>query len=160
LSDAFTDYKDVTKSCNPAVNAPERVEVPKKLTQAPYVMKRGAATTEKDNASNKHPRKEKMMPLQKTANVSQRVVDRHHVDIDIPQSSTQPRYINETATMSENIDDLVLGNHETSNGIQEIFINYTSFGEVYDHSTKIVNSFFSTIIVEKVFADTDPKTMI
>jgi hypothetical protein len=101
-----------------------------------------------------------MMPLQKTANVSQRVVDRHHVDIDIPQSSTQARYINETATMSENTDDLVLGNHETSNGIQEIFINYTSFGEVYDHSTKIVNSFFSTIIVEKVFADTDPKTMI
>jgi hypothetical protein len=35
LPDAFTDYKSVTKSWNPMVNAPERVEVPKKTTQAP-----------------------------------------------------------------------------------------------------------------------------
>jgi hypothetical protein len=35
LPNAFTDYKDATKSWNPAVNAPEKVEVPKKTTQAP-----------------------------------------------------------------------------------------------------------------------------
>jgi hypothetical protein len=61
--------------------------------------------------------------------------------------------------MSENPDDLVLGNHETSMGIQEISINYTSSGEVYDHSTTIVNPCFSTIIAENFLADPDPKTM-
>jgi hypothetical protein len=61
--------------------------------------------------------------------------------------------------MSENLDDLVLGNHETSKGIQEISINYTSSGEVYDRSSTIVNPSFSTIIAEHVFVDLDPKTM-
>jgi hypothetical protein len=41
LLDAFTDYKGVTKSWNHLVNAPERVEVSKKTTQAPSVVKRG-----------------------------------------------------------------------------------------------------------------------
>jgi hypothetical protein len=64
LSDAFTDYKGVTKSWNLAVNAPKRVEVPKKTTQAPSIVKRErVAQTKKDNAPNKHPRKEKMRPL-------------------------------------------------------------------------------------------------
>jgi hypothetical protein len=81
------------------------------------------------------------------------------VDIDIPQSSTQARYINETATTSKNPDDLVLGSHEMSNGIQEISINYISFGEVYNRNTTIVNPFFSTIIVEKVLVNPDPKIM-
>jgi hypothetical protein len=51
-----------------------------------------------------------------------------------------------------------LGNHE-SNGIEDISINYTSFGEVYDRSTTIVNSNFSTIIAESVLADLDLKTI-
>jgi hypothetical protein len=67
LPDAFTDYKGVTKSWNHMINAPEREEVPKKTTQAPSVVKRGrVAQTKKDNTPNKHPRKEKNMPLQKT----------------------------------------------------------------------------------------------
>jgi hypothetical protein len=46
------------------VNAPERVEVPKKPTQTPSVVKRGrVAQTKKDNAPNKHRIKEKMRPL-------------------------------------------------------------------------------------------------
>jgi hypothetical protein len=61
--------------------------------------------------------------------------------------------------MSENPDDLVLGNHETSIGIQEIFINYTSSEEVYDRSTTIVNPYFTTIIAKCVLADLDPKTI-
>jgi hypothetical protein len=45
-------------------------------------VKRGRiATTKKDNAPNKRPRKEKTRPLQKTMNVSQPMVDRHLVDI-------------------------------------------------------------------------------
>jgi hypothetical protein len=82
LPDAFTDYKCVTKSYNHTVNAPERVEVSKKITQAPFVVKRGrVATTKKDNAPNKRLRKEKTRPLQKIMNVSQPMVDRHLVDI-------------------------------------------------------------------------------
>jgi hypothetical protein len=92
------------------VNAPERVEVPKKTTQAPSIVKRGrVAQTKKDNAPNKHPRKEKMRPLQKIVNVSQHVVDRHLVDI--PQSSAQVRYRNENASMSKNPDALIFENH-------------------------------------------------
>jgi hypothetical protein len=89
--------------------------------------------------------------------VSQLVVDRHLVDIT--QSSTQACYRNENASMSENPEDLVLGNHETSTGIQEVFINYTNFGEEYDLSTTIVNPCFSTIIAENFLTDPDPKTM-
>jgi hypothetical protein len=63
-------------------------------------------------------------------------------------------------TTLENPDDLVLGNHEISTGIQEISINYTSSGEMYDRSTTIVNTCFSTIIAKNLFADPDPKTMV
>jgi hypothetical protein len=72
------------------VNASERVEVPKKTTQAPSIMKRGrVATTKKDSAPNKRPRKEKTRSLQKIMNVRQPVVNRHPVGTNIPQSSTQ-----------------------------------------------------------------------
>jgi hypothetical protein len=158
LPDLFSDYKCVTESWNTTINTPERVDVPKKTTQAPCVVNRERiATTKRDNAPNKHPRKEKMRPLQKTVVVSQPVVDRHLVDI--PQSSTQVRYRNENAITSENPENLVLENHETLTGIQEISIKYTSSREVYDHSTTIVNSCFSTIIAENFLADLDPNTM-
>jgi hypothetical protein len=98
-----------------------------------------------------------MMPLQNTVNVSQHVVDRHPVDI--PQSSTQVRYRKESASTSENLDALVLGNHEASTGIQVIFINYTSSEELYDRNTTIVNPCFSIIIAENFLANPDPKTM-
>jgi hypothetical protein len=42
-----------------------------------------------------------MRSLQKTVNVGQPVVDRQHVDINMPQSSTQVRYINENASTSK-----------------------------------------------------------
>jgi hypothetical protein len=87
------------------------------------------------------------------------MVDRHLIDINMPQSSTQARYINENASTSGNPNTLVLGNHEESNGLEEISINYNSSGEVYDHSTIIVNSSFSIIITESVHADPDHKTM-
>jgi hypothetical protein len=69
------------------------------------------------------------------------------------------RYRKENASTSEKPDALILGNHETSMGIQEISINYTSFREVYDRSTIIVNPCFSTSIAENFLADPDPKTM-
>jgi hypothetical protein len=96
--------------------------------------------------------------LQKKVNMSEPVIDSHFVDI--PQSSSQVRYRNENASTSKNPDALVLGNYEISTGIQEISINYTSSGEVYDCSTTIVNPCFSLIIVENFLADPDPKTMV
>jgi hypothetical protein len=140
------------------VNAPERVEVPKKTTHAPYLVKRGRiAQTKKDNTPNKHLKKENTRPLQKTVNVNQPVIDRHLVDI--PQSSTQARYRKGNASTSKNPNAVVLRNHETSTDIQEISINYTSFGEVYNYSTTIVNPCFSTIIAKNYLVDPDPKTM-
>ena len=46
LPDSFTDLKGVTKSLNPARNAPERVEVPTKTTQLPVPKKRGSSTAD------------------------------------------------------------------------------------------------------------------
>jgi hypothetical protein len=53
-----------------------------------------------------------------------------------------------------------LENHETSKGIEEIFINYTSSEKVYDCNTTIVDLCFSTIITKNFQNDPDPKTMI
>ena len=41
LPDAFTNLKSISKSHNPAVNVPERVEIPIKVTQLPNQNKRG-----------------------------------------------------------------------------------------------------------------------
>jgi hypothetical protein len=122
LPDAFTDYKGVMKSWNPIVNVAERVEVPKKTTQAPSTKKRGrAATTKKDNTSEKRPIKEKISVPQKKVNVSQLVVERHCVDLNDPQSSSQACYTNEAGTL-EVPDDLILGNHEVSKRTEDISI--------------------------------------
>jgi hypothetical protein len=85
-------------------------------------------------------------------------VEQHHSNANDPQSSSQARYINESRT-SEIPNNLVLGNHELSKGIEEISINYTSSGKVYDRNTTIANLCFSTIIAESFLNDSNPKTM-
>jgi hypothetical protein len=85
-------------------------------------------------------------------------VEQHHSNANDPQSSSQARYINESRT-SEIPNNLVLGNHEVSKGIEEISINYTSSGKVYDRNTTIANLCFSTIIAESFLNDSNPKTM-
>jgi hypothetical protein len=91
--------------------------------------------------------------------VIQPEVERHNKNANDPQSSSQGRYTNETR-ISEIPDNLVLGNHEASKGIEEISINYTSSREVYDRSTTIANQCFSTIIAKNFLNNTDAKTMI
>jgi hypothetical protein len=59
---------------------------------------------------------------------------------------------------SEDPDSLVLGNHDEIHGVQEISINYTSSRELFDHTTTIVNSCFSTMAID-LLNDHDPKTM-
>jgi hypothetical protein len=52
LTEAFTDYKDVTKSHNPTANVPERVEIP--IQEFSNQNKRGRGTTTKDKAQNQY----------------------------------------------------------------------------------------------------------
>jgi hypothetical protein len=86
------------------------------------------------------------------------VVERQNVNTDDLQSSSQARYINEAGT-SEVPDNLILGNHEASKGMEENSITYTSSGDVYDRSATIVNICFSTVIAENFLNDLDPKIM-
>jgi hypothetical protein len=86
-------------------------------------------------------------------------IEQHHSNADDPQSSSQVRYINETR-ISEISDNLVLGNHEASKGIEEISINYTSFENVYNRNTMIADLCFSTFIAKIFLNDPDPKTMV
>jgi hypothetical protein len=64
----------------------------------------------------------------------------------------------EQAGGSEDPDSLVLGNHDEFHGVQEISINYTSSGELLDRTIMVVNSCFSTMVVD-LLNDPDPKTM-
>jgi hypothetical protein len=80
LPDAFTDYKGVTKSLNPAANAPCRLEVPIKTTPPP---KRGR-TSQQKYASNKRLKTTRKTSSLKKVNVSQPKVDGHQVDIVNP----------------------------------------------------------------------------
>jgi hypothetical protein len=56
-------------------------------------------------------------------------------------------------------NNLILGNHEASKEMKEIFINSTSSREVYDRSTTIANLCFSTVIAENFINNPHPKTM-
>jgi hypothetical protein len=76
----FIDYKGVTKSLNPTVNAPCRVEVPIKTTSPP---KGGRASQQKD-ASNKRPKTTRKTSFSKKVNASQPKVDGHQVDMVNP----------------------------------------------------------------------------
>jgi hypothetical protein len=56
----------------------------------------------------------------------------------------------------EDLDSLVLGNHDEFHGVQEIFINYINSEKLFDHTTMVVNS--STMVADLI-NDPDPKTM-
>jgi hypothetical protein len=51
-----------------------------------------------------------------------------------------------------------LGNHDEIHGVQEISINYTSSEELFDRTTTVVNSCFSTMVAD-LLNDPDRKTM-
>jgi hypothetical protein len=89
LSDAFTNYNGIIKSWNHVVNAPERVEVPKKTTLAPSTEKRERVeTSRKDITSEKLSRNEKSKAPIKSKNVIQPEVEQHHKNVNDPQSSS------------------------------------------------------------------------
>jgi hypothetical protein len=65
----------------------------------------------------------------------------------------------EQAGGSEDVDSLILGNHDKFYGVQEISINYTNSGELLDRNTTVVNSCFSTMVVD-LLNDPNPKIMV
>jgi hypothetical protein len=93
----------------------------------------------------------------KTVNASQAKVDGHQVDTINPRPNP-PVHTIEQVGGSEDIDCLILGNHDEFHGVQEISINYTSFRELLDRTTMVVNSCFSTMVAD-LLNDPDPKTM-
>jgi hypothetical protein len=85
------------------------------------------------------------------------MVDGHQVDVITPRPSPH-MHITEQAGGSEDHNSLILGNHDEFHGVQEISINYTSFEELLDRTTMVVNSCFSTMVVD-LLNDPEPKTM-
>jgi hypothetical protein len=55
-------------------------------------------------------------------------------------------------------DSLVLENYNEFYGVQKIYINYTSSGELLDRTTTVVNSCFSTMVAD-LLNDHNPKIM-
>jgi hypothetical protein len=55
LPEAFTNHKGVTKSHNPVVNVPKRVEIP--TPNLPNQNKRGRSMVTKNKIPKQHPRK-------------------------------------------------------------------------------------------------------
>jgi hypothetical protein len=74
-------------------------------------------TTRKDIALEKQSRKEKTKAPRKSKNVIQLEVEQHHKNANDPYSSSQTGYTNETR-ISEIPDNLILGNHEVSKGVE------------------------------------------
>jgi hypothetical protein len=89
---------------------------------------------------------------------SQPKVNGHQVDTINPQPSPHI-HTTEQAGGSEDPDSLVFGNYDEFHKVQKNFINYTSFGELLDHTTMVVNSCFSTMVAD-LLNDPEPKTMV
>nr|AAK91878.1 Putative copia-type pol polyprotein [Oryza sativa]AAP52115.1 retrotransposon protein, putative, Ty1-copia subclass [Oryza sativa Japonica Group] len=91
LPDAFTDYKGVTRSHIPAVNAPERVEVTQKVTDSaltPHPRKRGRPPGARDKVPWRRPQRqepEPLVPLKESIEEAQPEVEK------APEEATQPK---------------------------------------------------------------------
>jgi hypothetical protein len=118
--------------------------------------KRGRACQQKD-ASNKRSKTKRKISFLKKVNTSQPKVDGHQVDMINPRPNLHVHTTEQTGE-SKDLDSLVLGNHDEFHGVQEISINYTSFRELLDRTTMVVNSCFSTMVAD-LLNDPDPKTM-
>ena len=161
LPEAFTDYKGVTMSHNPAINIPERVEVPTQNLPDQNKKVRNMVTKDK-------PRQKPRKTTFKTVNTNQHHVDRHQLDIvnpnnmDIQQIHHIPStnaHTNISARTSEDPDSNSLGNIEESQRVNKISTNYIDSGESFDRKTTIVDIIFATNIAKDLQLDPEPKTM-
>jgi hypothetical protein len=81
------------------------------------------------------------------------------VDTVHPQTSTIV-HNSDVAGTSEHPEPILPMNQEELHGVQEISINYTSSGELYDRKNTVVNACFSSIIANNLLSDPDPKSMV
>ena len=79
--------------------------------------------------------------------MTQRSVERSEVDREIPHPASTVHTFSDAGT-SERPAGVVLGNNESSRGVQEISINYLDTGETYDRKATVVDIYFSESIVE------------
>jgi hypothetical protein len=154
-SDAFTDYKDVTKSYNPARNVPTRVEIPNKTTQLPCKRERCTGIPTDAAPSKQKKRKTKSS---KIVNATQNHVGKHPVEVQPSHPTSTVHSITDVGT-SECPDATIFGNDDASERVHEISINYLESRESYDRKTTIVDIDFSTMIAELIQNDPDPKIM-
>jgi hypothetical protein len=143
---AFTNYKDVTKSFIPARNAPERVEVPNKTTQL----------LERRSMVNKRYCVAKKQRTILNANIHQ-YDTMYQVDCDDPQPSSDVHIVE--AGTSENPRHINLENFDESLKADKIAINYVETGEMYDRKATNADIYFSEKIAEDLQNDLVPNTM-
>jgi hypothetical protein len=120
MPDAFVDYKDVTKSYNPARNVPKRVDVPNKTTQLPC--KRGRSTAISTDATSSKQRKGKNKSPN-TTNATQPHVEKHPAEVQPSHPTSTVHSITDVGT-PECPDAIILGNNDASPRVREISINY------------------------------------
>ena len=79
LPDAFTDHKKVIRSHIPAVNAPERVQIPLKATNStvssPNPRKRGRPSGARDKVLRRCPQRQVTEPLKESVEEAQPEVE-------------------------------------------------------------------------------------
>jgi hypothetical protein len=85
-------------------------------------------------------------------------VERHLKDVMHPEPSTTV-HTNIGAGTSVHLDSIVVGNHDESEGIDEISINYVESGESFNRKTTIVDIFFASKIADDLALDREPKSM-
>jgi len=140
---------------------PERIEVPNKTIQLPPQKpvqgKRGRSKAINQDVAPKRQRKQNNKNSE-LVNVTQQQVERHQVNKQNSHPTSTMHSISDVGT-SERPDDIVLGNNEPSQGVQEISINYIDSGESYDRKTTIVDIYFAETITEIIQNNPDPKTM-
>jgi len=118
MPDAFTNYRSVTKSYNPARNVPKIVEVPNKTTQLPS--KRGRSMTISIDAASSKQRKRKTTSFD-PVNASQPHVEEHSVEVQPSQPTSTVHSIIDVGT-SEYPDTTILGNDDVSKREYQILL--------------------------------------
>jgi hypothetical protein len=168
----------VTRSHIPAVNAPERVQVPLKATNStisPNPRKRGRPLGAQDKVPWRRPQK-RSEPL---ASLKELVEEARPEVGNAPEVATQPEVeevskghhpedgnLSASRThyrigRSERPSSIVMGNHdEWEDDHEEIATNYVESGESYHRKTTVVDIYFASKIADSMDLDPEPKSMI
>jgi len=180
LPDAFTDHKRVTRSHIPAVNAPERVQVPLKATNsivsALNPRKRGRPPGAQDKVPRRHPQRRVLEPL---ASLKESVEEAQPRVENAPKGAARPgvklvpegphpedgNYHASRAQYRigglERPSSIVMGNHdEREDDHEEIATNYVESGESYNRKTTIVDIYFASKIADSMDPDPELKSLI